>query len=224
MSSIEYKGFTIFTTEALTLKSGQNLYKIRELTNDVVDEFGRIKQTTVEESKRIIDKYLGAVYEPHVSVNEMSQELFDQLQAGTVAGWDLEILQKQYDDAVAKMPAIFETVGGLETLKDTIASDVAATSDMLASTQEQVLALTSQINQMTADLKAETENIYDVEEVVGGITDKIADTVAGYEAAIKTLNEKLAAAQGENWLKNIPLLAGAGVAVIVGLKFLEALD
>jgi len=240
-----YEGFKIVIHSILG--SGQRLYEVVGIEDAL---YGRAEQTTISESKDIIKKYLGTYVEPVKVVTEMSEEMFAQLQAGTLAIYENERLKQQIADAAGEITDVRENMAleteNLKTHIETITDDVTAkikettlstldTIKNIQSTIETMKATTAGIEDIRNTIKETTDRIGETTDILSGIEDVIKETTkitlgipdiisnitAGYEDAISKLEDRLAAQGAAGWLKNIPLYVGAGVALVVGVKVLD---
>ncbi len=242
-----YEGFEIFVYK--TLASGQSIYRVRDMAYD----YGRRGGVTrISDAKLIIDKYLGSYIAPPVTAPvEMTREAFDQLQAGTVALQDNKILQNTVDQLTQGLSVISQDIttfdlSGVEALREKIQAETQNVIDIGISLDEQKALIVSTlsaefqalkdtfeqvsggIGTATADVKNYTSDIQGVNETLKGVIENINASKAGFESAIKTLTDKLAA-KGEgggmfSGLNKVLMFGGIIVGGIAVIKVAGVLD
>lgn len=243
---VSYKGFQIVIAQVLG--SGQTTYKIEGIETSVVDRLGRTTQTTITEAKIIIDKFLGEYVAPAVTEPlKMSQEMFDQLQAGTVALQDNKILQATVDQLTAGVQTIQQDIlaidnGQLDALRaqiqletqrladirvqigDTRTEVVDSLSGTLQGLKDQFDDLAARITANTGDVTDYTASLNESKESIVNSFKSFGDSINKYQESLDSVLADLKQAQGMGFLKQVPLIVGAGLAVILGIKVMEAVD
>lgn len=238
-----YEGFEIFVSAILG--SGQEMYQVRGIDYD----YGRRGGVTlISDAKAIIDKYLDQYVAPIAQPKTvMSQEMLDQLNAGTVAIWENKTLQNTVDQLKEGLNVISEDIvnfdlSGVQALGDKVQDATSQVVDLGLSLDEQKALITDTLRNefqaleekfsiittgvtgATEDVKDYTADIQGIGTILEGVIDNINASKAGFEEALKILGDKLKAEQQGGWLKMIPLYVGAGLAVIVGIKVLDVMD
>ncbi len=238
-----YEGFEIFVSQVLG--SGQTVYQVKGIDYDYGRRGG---VTTIGAAKIIIDKYLDQYVAPIATEPiRMSNEMLDQLNAGTVALWENQQLQDTIDKLKEGYTVIKEDVANidltrLEALRDKIqtetqnlidiqASIVDVRAEVTSAVGEQIQGLTDKFNQITEGINTQTglaegmtDSLEDSKEVIEGAITSFGESIASFQDSFKSVLDDLKNAQSVGWMKMIPIYVAGGLAIIVGVKVLDVMD
>jgi len=173
--SVVYEGYSIFVKAILG--SGQKLYGIKG-----IDELSGKSYTLISAAKEAIDKFLGQYVEEDIIQSTMTEEQFAQLQAGTLAQWELEQLKEKYNAAVDKINSLIGQVAEMSDMSS-------GYREQIANLQNQIANMTKQVQDMISQTNETIGEVGDISGDVEGLTDTINGMISKLNDQIKSLTE-----------------------------------